>query len=148
MEVLPHRSQGITEVRVMNFLRDSSWLVVVRDAVGLLAVVAVLALTSPGVQIARAGDEVAVAPPASAALISVDPALVGRKTPAAASATSPSCSKPTTPTILNDAMVEQQRRRLMQEISRRAAAQQPGQAPQDGVVLNSRGYNYRPTQVR
>lgn len=130
----------------MNFVRNASWFGVVRGSLGFLAVAAVLALTSPGVQIARAGDEVAT--PSGAGLVTVDPALVQAQT-ASASKTGPSCASPGTRPTLNDAMVEHQTRRMMQEIARQAAAAQPGQAPgEQGIVLNGRGHNYHPTRIR
>ncbi len=117
-----------------------------RDVLGFAALVLTLALTSPGVQIARADE---------AAAMSVDPALTG--TPAVAAAMpaavaekpAPSCSDPAAPVPLSDAVIEYQTRRMLQEVARRAAAEHPpGEPPgEQGIVLNGHGYNYRPTKL-
>lgn len=118
-----------------------------RDVLGFAALVLTLALTSPGVQIARADE---------AAAMSVDPALTGTPAVAAAKApvavaekAAPSCSDPAAPVPLSDAVIEYQTRRMLQEVARRAAAEQPpGEQPDEqGIVLNGHGYNYRPSKL-
>ncbi len=113
------------------------------DAAGLMALAVTLLLSWPGVRIAQAGDD--------SALMSVDPALEAAQAPAAP-AEAPSCAVPGMPSTLGDAMVEHQARRMLREIAKRAQAAAPAPAPgqpwiaktDQGVVLNSRGYNYRP----
>jgi len=131
----------------MSRERVTSSLVPLRDVLGLLALAATLALTSPGVQIAHAADGVVSTPPASKA--SIDPALV-KQTPAPVQQKAgPSCSDPGTPSVLNDALVEYQTHRLLRQILQRAGEVRRGpQSSEQGIVLNGRGYNYRPTPVR
>jgi hypothetical protein len=132
----------------MSSSRISSALHFSRDALGILAVAATLALSWPGVQIARADA------PAAAAM-SVDPALVqaqARTVPqptAAPSSAGPSCANPGVPSTLDDAMVENDARRMLRQIVKRAAAQQQAgaESSEHGIVLNGRGYNYRPTRI-
>jgi hypothetical protein len=114
-----------------------------REAVGLLALAATLALVSPGVEIARAGD--AASPARAEAPVSVDPLLESRvAAPRLAAPNAPSCESPGG-ALRDDALLEHQ----LRELVRRAAAQQP-HAPgstEQGIVLNGRGYNYRPTPL-
>ena len=142
----------------MNAIRTDSSMRLLRDALGFVALAATLALAWPGVQIARAAEQAAD----ELAGMSVDPALVraqnlrvqtaetGPRLPVAPAAAGPSCSNPGVPSPLTDAMVEHQSRRMLRELVKRAAAQpQPGtQSSEHGIVLNSRGYNYRPTPIR
>jgi hypothetical protein len=64
--------------------------------------------------------------------------------PPVAAQSAPSCENPRA-ALLDDALLEHQ----LRELVRRAAAQQsdaPGSSEQ-GVVLNGRGYNYRPSPL-
>lgn len=114
-----------------------------QGTLGFFALGAMLLLVSPGVQIAQAAD----GDPAVAAAASVDPLLARRAVlPQAPSpAAAPSCENPGEP-LLDDALLQRQLRDLVA----RAAAQQAvgAQSSEHGIVLNGRGYNYRPTPVR
>lgn len=118
----------------------------VRDTLGLAAVAVGVVLAWPGIRIAQAGDaapESAVVTVGEAQQMSVDPLLVQAQAGPAAGE-GPSCSSPGVPSPLGDAMIEHQVRRAMQQMVQRMAAEQPGEADADrGIVLNSRGYNYR-----
>jgi len=115
---------------------------VLLDVLGFAALVVTLALTSPGVEIARADE---------AAAMSVDPVLAAAhaavpKAAAVSSKAGPSCSDPGTPSPASDALVEYQAQRMLREIAARAATEQPPAEPSadQGIVLNGHGYNYRP----
>jgi len=111
-----------------------------RTILGTMAVLVALILSSPGVQLARAGegDE-----PVSVAGAGSD-SPTSKPEPIALSAEGPTCG------ALTD--VELSRRsdqivvRLQQELAARAAAAAPAAAGAssqfEGVVLNNRGYNY------
>jgi hypothetical protein len=134
----------------MSLDRVTSSLGSVRGLLGFVSVAATLALTSPGVQIARASDEVPSTRPNQETSVpvesaepnmSVDPALVRATRLVVQQEAGPSCS---TSPGLRAARVEQQIERLQREIRQRASQQSPGEAPiGDGIVLNGRGYNYR-----
>jgi len=115
------------------------------SVLGFLAVAAALALASPGVRIAQASDDEADTP-ASAAM-SVDPVLAARVLALPAAAPAPSCDSPEPGDVLRDdaLLVEQ-----LHEVVRRAAARQAAapEGGEQGIVLNGRGYNYRPTPVQ
>jgi hypothetical protein len=141
----------------MSLDRINSSLVFLKGVSGLLALIAALALTSPGVRIARAADGLVSAPPAD---MSVDPALVralalantGANVPSESKTpeSGPSCDGPRMPSVLNSPLAEQQTRRIQRELARRAGAAKPSaESPEaDVVVLNGRGYNYRPAPIR
>lgn len=123
-----------------------------RSFCGIAAVAATIALSMPGLQVARADDDATGAP--AAAAMSVDPLLVeqaaGRARvapgPKPATRQTPSCENPGRPSTLEDALAEHQAQQMLREIARRATAQQAApQSTEQGIVLNGRGYNYRPT---
>lgn len=122
-----------------------------RSFLGFAAVVATVALAMPGLQVARAADE---APAASGTgLMSVDPMLVqASPTPPLVlpkARRTPSCEDPGQPSMLDDALAEHQAQQMLREIARRAIAQHNApQSTEQGIVLNGRGYNYRPTKLR
>ena len=121
-----------------------SSLVFPRGFFGLLALAVSLALTSPGVQIARAEDDLVSPAPAD---MTVDPALVAQAPPASPANAGPSGRGPGAPSVLQGGHFEQQTQRLQREIMRRASAARSNSKPgEDGVVLNGRGYNYRSAQ--
>ena len=107
---------------------------------GPLAVVGMLALSSTGVEIARAADPAPLAAEAAGPM-SVDPALVARHEVVLA----PACRAPTPglESVRQEALVRAKMLRLQQEIERRARS---GSIPAEGVpndiVLNGRGYGY------
>ncbi len=122
---------------------------------GFAAVVAAIALAMPGLQVARAAEDAAEAPAAIAAgAMSVDPLLVQKKAPARRLELpqlkqGPSCANPGRPSTLGDALAEYQTQQVLREIAKRAAAQQAApRSTEEGIVLNGRGYNYRPAGLR
>ncbi len=130
---------------------------------GLAAVVAAMALAMPGLQVARAAEDAAEAPAAIAAgAMSVDPLLVQKEAPAPrlelpqlkqepkeVPKQGPSCENSGRPSTLSDALAEYQTQQVLREIAKRAAAQQAApRSTEEGIVLNGRGYNYRPTGLR
>jgi hypothetical protein len=112
---------------------------------GALAVVLTVALTSPGVQIARADAPESVAAPSGAAgLVSIDPVLVKR----AEALRAPSCSAAGQAGVSDEAVAQELQLLLQQQAGRLRALQVPPETDDGHVVLNSRGYNYprqRPT---
>ena len=136
----------------MSATRLSSLRRLSTDTLGFAAVAATLALAWPGgVQTARADE---------AALMSVDPSLVeAQKAPAREadekvvklvlpSDPGPSCANPGVGSTLDNAMIEHQAKQMLRQIAKRAQDAPPGQPwiaeTDQGIVLNSRGYNYRP----
>jgi hypothetical protein len=132
-------AQGTTEARGMTQHPIRRFL---PEAFGSLALVATVVLAWPGIQVARADDDTA--------LMSVDPALVQAQTataaPRVAVREAPSCDDPGVPSTLDDAMVAHQIRQAMREYAQRVAAEGPHD-PSEGIVLNGRGYNYRPVRT-
>ena len=115
-----------------------------RTSLGFIALAAAFALSSPGVRIARAGDDAAAAP------VSIDPVLANAArvekgpVPALPESSGPSCANPGPGSTLNDAMLEYQTRQLLRQMVRRVAETSPPVEPggDQGIVLNGRGYNY------
>ena len=130
-----------------------------RSFFGSAVVVTAMALSMPGLLVARAAADAGKAPDAIAArAMSVDPLLVQRETAAARrlelanskkpAKQGPSCENPGRP-LLDDVLAEYQTQQMLREIAKRAAAQQASpQSTEQGIVLNGRGYNYRPTRLR
>lgn len=112
-----------------------------RSLFGGAALAATFALTSPGVQIARAGDSAVADVQAPS---SVEPGLVER----VGVPTAPSCSQ--APVAgRDDAFLRAQALLIQQEIARRAAGAPSGaQSTDNGIVLNGKGYNYGPLDGR
>ena len=142
--------EGTTEVSGMSSRRIDACL---QSFFGIGAVAATIALAMPGLQVARAADDGREAPGAIVVgAMSVDPLLVGkapgRRLEGPKTDQGPSCENPSRPSLLDDALAEYQTQQMLREIAKRVAAQQaaPGSSEQ-GIVLNSRGYNYRPTRL-
>ena len=126
---------------------------------GVAAVVAAMALAMPGLQVARAADAAAAI---AAGAMSVDPLLVQKEAPAPrlelpqlkqepkeVAKQGPSCENSGRPSTLSDALAEYQTQQVLREIAKRAAAQQAApRSTEEGIVLNGRGYNYRPAGLR
>ncbi len=131
-----------------------------RSFLGSAVVVTAMALSMPGLQVARAAADAGKAPgPIAARAMSVDPLLVPKETAPARrldltnskkrARQGPSCERPGRPSMLDDALAEYQTQKIQREIAKRAAAQQAApQSTEQGIVLNGRGYNYRPTRPR
>lgn len=142
--------EATTEVSGMSSRRIDARL---RSFFGIGAVALTLGLAMPGLEVARAADETGKAPGATVVgVVSIDPLLVkeapGRRLEGPKAEPGPSCENPSRPSILDDAWVEYQTQQVLREIAKRAAAQPaaPGSGEQ-GIVLNGRGYNYRPTRL-
>ncbi len=120
------------------------------DTLGFAAVAATLVLAWPGVRTAHAEE---------AALMSVDPTLVEAQKVLVDDSdemaklvlpvdSGPSCANPGVGTTLENAMIEHQAKQMVRAIAKHAQNVPPGQPwvaeTDQGIVLNSRGYNYRP----
>jgi hypothetical protein len=105
------------------------------------AVALTIALTSPGVQIARAAEPAASFEPAG--LVSIDPVLVRR----AEGLRAPSCSAPGQVGISDEALAQELSLLVQQQAGRLRALATSTVAHDGHVVMNSRGYNY-PRQPR
>lgn len=117
-----------------------------RSSLGFVALIATLALSSPGVRIARAADD-------DSATVSIDPVLVKAASATAVKDAAPpppaspgpvACSDTTAPSPLNDALVQYQTQRMLRQLAQRLAESAPARDPnpEDGIVLNPHGYNY------
>ncbi len=115
------------------------------SSLGLLSIVALLALTPTGVHVARAADPAPLVPEAVGPS-SVDPALQAG-TPPALGANAPVCrgGTPEVAQLRTRAQLRQEMLRAQQEIAR-LAARKPGsgRSADDVIVLNGRGYRYGP----
>jgi hypothetical protein len=112
---------------------------------GFLLVASALALVSPGVQIARAGDEVAATPAPGAAQVTIDPLLANlQKEEQTKQLVLPQPEAATCETGSEDPLAALMAQDRLREIMRRAAAQHAmaGRSSDQGMLLNSRGYNY------
>jgi len=114
---------------------------VFRSTVGVLCVAAALALTSSGVQIARAADPEPRAAEAAGPR-SVDPSLVADRD----SAVDPPVCRAGAPSVevaRQQVLLRQRMLQIQREMARRAADKSaPADSAADVVVLNGRGYRY------
>jgi len=113
-----------------------------RTILGTMALLATLALTSPGVQLARAGDGDAPATAAGTTTSSAPAASKLKPERIALPSDGPTCG-PTSGAGL-DRRTDRAVVRLQQELAARAAeaAATGGSSQPDGIMLNNRGYNY------
>ena len=123
-----------------------------RSFFGIAAVAAAIVLALPGLQVARAADDSNVVGNSVVGAMSVDPLLVERaprrrlELPQAEQG--PSCENPSRGAMLDDALAEYQTQQMLREIAKRVAAQPAApESSEQGIVLNGRGYNYRPTRL-
>ena len=129
----------MTEIPAMSLSIDSertprSWM---GNLAGAAALVATLALTSPGIQIAQASDD--GRPAAEAQQAVAQPVTQPREVVAAA----PACEVAPAARELDDAFLHRQALLVEQEIARRVAGAPSGaQSTEHGVLLNGRGFNY------
>jgi len=114
-----------------------------RDFLGWVTVVTALALALPGIQIARAEDEVG----SPALAMSLDLLLVEQASSfepdGPAVAPGPICSAPAVPALLDDALAEYQAQQMLRTLVERVARQAPALGSEaQGIALNGQGYNY------
>lgn len=114
------------------------------ELAGGLALVATLALSLPGVRVARASDPtIGVLEPEAIGPSSIDPALAARF----GGIRAPACSAPPAAAALPDEAVAETLERILGQAAERLRAElTPRDGESEHVVLNGQGYNYPRTE--
>lgn len=110
------------------------------NVVGGVALVLTLALTSPGVHVARASDDGLQGSAPASSMMTVDPALA--VAPAAPAPADASCSVDASPAERARAATQAAARSQQEVLARLAKQHAPGTGNPEIVVLNNRGYSY------